>query len=43
MTRITEPEMRTALERCPPELHRLLVWLCTGKTVSPAGAVNGTA
>lgn len=25
--------MRTALERCPPELHRLLVWLCTGKTV----------
>lgn len=42
MARLTEPEMRAALEKCPPELHRLLVWLATGKLLPPGSAVNGT-
>lgn len=39
---LTEPEVRAALDRCPKELHPLLIWLATGKT-APASAVNGTA
>lgn len=39
---ITETEMRAAMDRLPPELHRLLAWLVTGS--APSGSArNGTA
>ena len=41
--RLTEQELRTALEKCPKELQPLLVWLVTGKTLPPGNPRNGTA
>jgi hypothetical protein len=40
--RLPESDVRTALERCSPELHRLLARLVTGKVPGPS-ARNGTA
>ena len=34
MTRMTEPEVKAALERVPPELRRLFIWLVSGQTVT---------
>lgn len=42
MPRLTEPEVKAAMERCPPELHRLLAWLVSGQIVT-ASTLNGTA
>lgn len=28
--KLTQTEVRAAMDRCPRELHRLLIWLCTG-------------
>ena len=39
----TETELRVAMERTPPELHRLLVWLATGRVMPPGSTLNGTA
>ena len=38
---ISEPDFRAAMERTPPELHRLLAWLVTG-TLPDTGTLNGT-
>lgn len=42
MGRLTETEMRAAMERLPRELHPLLLWLVTGQHVT-GSARNGTA
>jgi hypothetical protein len=42
MPRLTEPELRAAMEKTPPELHRLLVWLVTGNIPPSGSARNGT-
>jgi hypothetical protein len=41
MPRLTEPELRAAMERVDPELRRLLIWLVTGQTVPAEAARNG--
>jgi hypothetical protein len=43
MQPMTEPDVRAALERCPRELHPLLLWLVTGQTPTGRSAINGTA
>lgn len=40
---LAEHEVRAAMEKCPAELHRLLIWLCTGKTVPSSGTVTAAA
>lgn len=46
---MSEPEVRAAIERIPPDLRALFLWLATGKTASltPAPAKgdarNGTS
>lgn len=42
MTRLTEPEVKAALDRIPREYHRLLLWLITGQQVTGT-TKNGTA
>jgi hypothetical protein len=38
----TQADVRAALERVPPDLHRLLFWLVTGREM-PVDAKNGAA
>jgi hypothetical protein len=39
---MTPAQVRDAMDRCPPELHRLLFWLVAGCVERP-GQGDGTA